>query len=64
MFSRPVRRALPRPALKKDAQVTQGVDAYLQTRSGAQVNPSLPTARGEALETLLAEAKAWLVAGG
>jgi hypothetical protein len=34
--------------------------AYLQTRNGAQVNPNLPTARGEALETLLREAKAWL----
>ena len=37
--------------------------AYLQTRSGAQVNPNLPTARGEALEKLQAEAKAWLAAG-
>jgi len=34
--------------------------AYLQTRNGAQVNPNLPTARGEALEKLLREAKAWL----
>lgn len=34
--------------------------AYLQTRNGARVNPSLPTARGEALELLLREAKAWL----
>ena len=34
--------------------------AYLQTKNGARVNPSLPTARGEALEKLLAEAKAWL----
>jgi hypothetical protein len=36
--------------------------AYLQTRNGAQVNPNLPTARGEALEKLLVEAKAWLAA--
>jgi SnoaL-like protein len=36
--------------------------AYLQTRNGAQVNPNLPTARGEALELLLWEAKAWLAA--
>ncbi len=34
--------------------------AYLQTKNGARVNPNLPTARGEALEKLLAEAKAWL----
>ena len=34
--------------------------AYLQTRNGAKVNPNLPTARGEALEKLLSEAKAWL----
>ncbi len=34
--------------------------AYLQTRNGAQVNPRLPTARGEALDTLLREARAWL----
>ena len=36
--------------------------AYLQTRSGATVNPNLPTARGEALDALLAEAKVWLAA--
>ena len=36
--------------------------AYLQTKNGARVNPNLPTARGEALEKLLAEAKAWLSA--
>ena len=36
--------------------------AYLQTKNGARVNPNLPTARGEALEKLLAEAKAWLAA--
>jgi hypothetical protein len=36
--------------------------AYLQTKNGARVNPNLPTARGEALEKLLVEAKAWLVA--
>jgi hypothetical protein len=36
--------------------------AYLQTRNGAQVNPNLPTARGEALEKLLSEAKVWLAA--
>lgn len=34
--------------------------AYLQTRNGAQVNPNLPTARGEALESLLREAQTWL----
>jgi hypothetical protein len=34
--------------------------AYVQTRNGARVNPNLPTARGEALEKLLGEAKAWL----
>jgi hypothetical protein len=34
--------------------------AYLQTKNGAQVNPNLPTARGEALEKLLSEARAWL----
>lgn len=34
-----------------------------RTRAGAQVNPNLPTARGEALEKLQAEAKAWLAAG-
>jgi hypothetical protein len=34
--------------------------AYLQTKNGAQVNPNLPTARGEALEKLLREAKTWL----
>jgi len=34
--------------------------AYLQTRNGAQVNPNLPTARGEALENFLREAQAWL----
>ena len=36
--------------------------AYLQTKNGVRVNPNLPTARGEALEKLLAEAKAWLAA--
>src|SRR5258706_852277 len=36
--------------------------AYLQTKNGAHVNPNLPTARGEALEKLVAEAKAWLAA--
>jgi len=36
--------------------------AYLQTKNGARVNPNLPTARGEALEKLVAEAKAWLAA--
>lgn len=36
--------------------------AYVQTKNGAQVNRNLPTARGEALEQLLAEAKAWLAA--
>jgi hypothetical protein len=34
--------------------------AYLQTRNGAQVDPNLPTARGEALENFLREAQAWL----
>jgi len=34
--------------------------AYLQTRNGTQVNPDLPTARGEALENLLREARTWL----
>jgi hypothetical protein len=34
--------------------------AYLQTRNGAKVNPDLPTARGEALDKLLREARAWL----
>jgi hypothetical protein len=34
--------------------------AYLQTKNGAQVNPNLPTARGESLEKLLSEARAWL----
>jgi hypothetical protein len=34
--------------------------AYLQTKNGVQVNPNLPTARGEALEKLLSEARAWL----
>jgi hypothetical protein len=34
--------------------------AYLQTRNGAQVNPQLPTGRGEALDRLLREAKVWL----
>jgi hypothetical protein len=34
--------------------------AYLQTRNGSKVNPSLPTASGEALERLLDEAMAWL----
>jgi hypothetical protein len=36
--------------------------AYLQTRNGAQVNPNLPTARGEALEKLLHDARIWLAA--
>ncbi len=36
--------------------------AYLQTKNGARVNPNLPTARGEALEKLLVEAKLWLAA--
>jgi hypothetical protein len=36
--------------------------AYLQTRNGTQVNPDLPTARGEAIEKLLREARAWLEA--
>jgi hypothetical protein len=36
--------------------------AYLQTKNGARVNSDLPTARGEALEKLLREAKAWLAA--
>ena len=36
--------------------------AYLQTKNGAQVDPNLPTARGEALEKLLRDAKAWLAA--
>jgi len=36
--------------------------AYLQTKNGAQVNLNLPTARGEALDKLLREAKAWLAA--
>jgi len=36
--------------------------AYLQTKNGAQVNPNLPTAGGEALDKLLREAKAWLAA--
>lgn len=35
--------------------------AYLQTRNGSNVNPSLPTASGAALERLLEEARAWLV---
>lgn len=34
--------------------------AYLQTRNGAQVNPQLPTGRGEALDRLLQEANVWL----
>jgi SnoaL-like protein len=34
--------------------------AYLQTRNGAKVNPNLPTASGEVLESLLREGKAWL----
>jgi len=34
--------------------------AYLQTRNGSNVNPSLPTASGDALERLLEEARAWL----
>ena len=36
--------------------------AYLQTRNGTQVNPNLPTARGESLDKLLRDAKAWLEA--
>ncbi len=36
--------------------------AYLQTKNGAKVDPNLPTARGEALEKLLREAKVWLAA--
>jgi SnoaL-like protein len=38
--------------------------AYLQTRNGANVNPNLPTAGGEALERLLREARAWLAGEG
>jgi len=34
--------------------------AYLQTRNGAQVNPQLPTGRGEALDRLVQEADVWL----
>jgi hypothetical protein len=34
--------------------------AYLQTRNGAQVNPQLPTGRGEALEALLRDGEVWL----
>jgi hypothetical protein len=37
--------------------------AYLQTRNGAKVNPHLPTAHGEALETLVRSAKTWLAQG-
>jgi hypothetical protein len=37
--------------------------AYLQTRNGARVNPNLPTARGDALEALVAEANNWLAQG-
>ena len=37
--------------------------AYLQTRNGSNVNPSLPTASGEALERLLEQARAWLAGG-
>ena len=36
--------------------------AYLQTRAGATVNADLPTAKGAALDRLIAEAQAWLVA--
>lgn len=36
--------------------------AYLQTRNGARVNPDLPTARGDALDKLLHDARAWLAA--
>ena len=36
--------------------------AYLQTRNGSIVNPSLPTASGAALQRLLDEARAWLAA--
>lgn len=34
--------------------------AYLQTKSGATVNPHLATAKGEALDKMVAAAKAWL----
>ena len=34
--------------------------AYLQTRNGATVNPGLPTAKGEALEALVRDARIWL----
>jgi len=37
--------------------------AYLQTRNGARVNPNLPTARGDVLEALVAEANNWLAQG-
>ena len=37
--------------------------AYLQTRNGARVNASLPTARGEAFEALVAAARTWLAQG-
>ena len=36
--------------------------AYLQTRAGATVNADLPTAKGAALDRLIAEAQAWLTA--
>src|SRR5579859_1653209 len=36
--------------------------AYLQSRSGAQVNPGLPTADPESQRMLLREATAWLAA--
>ncbi len=36
--------------------------AYVQSRSGAQVNPDLPTADPESQKMLLREAKAWLAA--
>jgi len=36
--------------------------AYLQTRAGATVNVDLPTAKGAALDRLIAEAQAWLTA--
>ena len=35
---------------------------YLQTRAGATVNADLPTAKGAALDRLIAEAQAWLMA--
>jgi hypothetical protein len=50
------------PALLERFPVGYRHLAYLQTKNGAAVNPNLPTARGEALEKLLREAKAWLAA--